>query len=118
MNWYVEVLKEYAVFSGRARRKEYWMFSLFNTIIYFVLFLIGTFVGIGGVLSGLYILCVFIPAIAVLVRRLHDTNRSGWWCLIGLVPLVGAIVLLVFLAQDSQEGDNQYAPNPKATIAG
>ena len=114
MNWYLDVLKKYAVFNGRARRKEYWMFILFYFIIAVVLSIIEAFVGIVGVLSGLYGLAMLIPGIAVGVRRLHDTNRSGWWLLIGLVPLIGAIVLLVFFVQDSQAGENQHGPNPKA----
>ena len=121
MNWYVEVLKKYAVFSGRARRKEYWTFFLVNSIIFVIFFIVGVFgdpSGIEGMLGGLYSLGVFVPLIAVSVRRLHDTNRSGWWYLISFVPLVGAIVLLVFTVQDSQEGDNKYGPNPKAATAG
>jgi uncharacterized membrane protein YhaH (DUF805 family) len=118
MNWYLEVLRKYAVFSGRARRKEYWMFFLFNLIIFFVLGLIEGFLRIapqisGSVLATIYALGVLIPGIAVGVRRLHDTNRSGWWLLISLVPLIGAIVILVFMVQDSQPGDNQYGQNPK-----
>ena len=119
MNWYLAVLKKYAVFSGRARRKEYWFFTLFNAIIYFVLIFIGGMAGIAsesgtGVLSVIYLLAVLIPALAVTVRRLHDTNRSGWWILISLVPLIGGIVLLVFMVQDSQPGENKYGSNPKA----
>lgn len=117
MNWYLEVLKKYAVFSGRARRTEYWMFFLFNFIISFVLAFIEGIVGGPGIIGLLYSLAVLIPGIAVSVRRLHDTNRSGWWLLIGLVPLIGAIVLLVFMVQDSQQGDNHYGPNPKAATA-
>ena len=123
MTWYVEVLKKYAVFEGRARRKEYWYFVLFNTLITIGLGIIDGATGLVsaeagvGLLSGLYTLAVLIPSIAVSVRRLHDTNRSGWWLLISLVPLVGAIVLLVFLVLDSQPGENQYGANPKAAIA-
>ncbi|MGX4690553.1 DUF805 domain-containing protein [Streptomyces sp. JNUCC 63] len=116
MNWYLEVLKKYAVFSGRARRKEYWMFVLFNFIVSIVLLAIGKAIGV-EVLSGLYSLAVLLPGLGVAVRRLHDTGRSGWWILIGLVPLVGFIVLLVFTVSDSQPGDNQYGPNPKAAVA-
>ena len=123
MNWYLDVLKKYAVFSGRARRKEYWYFCLFNIIVAIVLAIVdvifGTFskaLGI-GLFGGIYALAVFIPSLAVSVRRLHDRNRSGWWLLIALVPIIGAIVLLVFMVQDSQEGDNQYGPNPKETVA-
>ena len=113
MNWYLDVLKKYAVFTGRARRKEYWMFVLFSVIVTIVLSLVEGIVGGPGVLSGLYALAVLLPSIGVGVRRLHDTGRSGWWILIGLVPLVGIIVLIVFFVADSQPGTNQYGPNPK-----
>ena len=122
MNWYLEVLKKYAVFSGRARRKEYWFFVLFNIIISIVLAVIDGVTGSFspeagmGLLGGIYTLAVLIPGIAVSVRRLHDTERSGWWLLIYLVPL-GAIVLLVFTAQDSKPGQNQYGANPKEATA-
>ena len=91
MNWYIEVLKKYAVFSGRARRKEYWFFVLFNVIISLVLTVIDAAMGtydetVGtGILSGVYLLAIFIPSLAVAVRRLHDTGRSGWWNLIILI---------------------------------
>jgi uncharacterized membrane protein YhaH (DUF805 family) len=116
VNWYLEVLKKYAVFSGRARRKEYWMFILFNSIVSIVLFVIGQAIDV-EILSSLYSLAVLLPSLGVTIRRLHDTNRSGWWILIGLVPLAGFIVLLVFTVSDSQPGDNQYGPNPKAAMA-
>jgi uncharacterized membrane protein YhaH (DUF805 family) len=123
MSWYLEVLKKYATFTGRSRRKEYWMFVLFNLIIAFVLGFIDGFAGLQvgksglGVLGSLYGLAVLIPGIAVGVRRLHDTDHSAWWLLIALIPLVGAIVLLVFMVQDSQQGKNRYGPNPKAAMA-
>jgi uncharacterized membrane protein YhaH (DUF805 family) len=113
MNYYLEVLKKYAVFSGRARRKEYWMFILFNFIAYAILGFIEVLLGIPAILSSIYGLAVLIPSLAVCVRRLHDSGRSGWWILIGLLPLVGFIVLLIFMVLDSQPGDNQYGPNPK-----
>lgn len=123
MNWYLEALKKYAVFVGRARRKEYWFFVLFNLIISIVLGIIDGVMlannaGSGlGLLSSVYSLAVMIPGLAVGVRRLHDTDRSGWWLLIGLIPLIGAIVLIVFLAQDGHPGSNQYGNNPKeATV--
>lgn len=123
MHWYVEVLKKYAVFSGRSRRKEYWLFVLFNVIFTFVLGFIDGLAGLVdstsgyGPLGGLYTLAILIPSIAVGVRRLHDTDRSGWWLLIALVPLIGALVLLVFLASDSQAGSNRYGLNPKEVAA-
>ena len=123
MNWYLEVLRKYAVFSGRARRKEYWYFVLFSTLISIALMAIdgitGTFsplVGT-GLLGGLYTLAVLIPTIAVSIRRLHDTGHSGWWLFIVLIPLIGAIVLFVFLVKNSQPDENQYGPNPKADAA-
>lgn len=117
VDWYLKVLKNYAIFTGRARRTEFWMFALINLLISLGLALIGAIVGGRLVLQSLYSLAVLIPSLAVSVRRLHDTNRTGWWMLIGLIPLIGAIVLLVFAVQDSQVGDNQYGPNPKAAPA-
>jgi uncharacterized membrane protein YhaH (DUF805 family) len=117
MNWYLEVLKKYAVFSGRARRTEFWMYILFYVIIVVVLSVVEWMIGIPGVLSGLYTLALIIPSIAVTVRRLHDTGRSGWWWLIGFIPVIGGIVLLVFMVLESQLGENQYGPNPKAASA-
>ena len=119
MSWYLEVLKKYAVFSWRARRKEYWYFFLFNVLITIVLLVIdgmtGTLDAAAGIglLGSIYALAVLIPALAVSVRRLHDTDRSGWWLLIMLVPLIGVIVILVFTVQDSKPGENQYGSNPK-----
>ncbi len=123
MEWYIKVLKNYAEFEGRARRKEYWMFTLINFLIMMAIpVIMGLFFNVDpsntvgaaftGIL-GLYSLAVFIPSLAVGVRRLHDTGRSGWWLLVSLVPLIGVIVLLVFLVQDSQTGSNQYGQNPK-----
>src|SRR5919199_91334 len=120
VNWYLEVLKKYAVFDGRARRQEYWMFILFNIIITAVLALIDSLIGTVirqagfGLLQGLYDLAVLLPSIAVTVRRLHDTGRTGWWILIGLIPVIGGIVLLIFMLLDSEPGANEYGPNPKA----
>ena len=113
MSWYLEVLKKYAVFGGRARRAEYWYFLLFNLIVVIVLSIIDAAAGTNPLLSGIYTLAVLLPSIGVAIRRLHDTGRSGWWILIALVPLVGAIVLLVFYVQDSSAGVNEYGPNPK-----
>ncbi|MEV7199009.1 DUF805 domain-containing protein [Streptomyces griseoluteus] len=112
MHWYVDVLKKYAVFSGRARRQEYWMFFLFNLIITIVLAIVDSALDT-QVLQLVYSLAVLIPGLAVAVRRLHDTGRSGWWILIGLIPLVGFIILLVFLASEGKPEANEYGPNPK-----
>ncbi len=117
MNWYLDVLKKYAVFDGRARRMEYWMFFLFNVIIAIVLNVIDGLIGTGGVLGVLYSLAVLVPGIAVTVRRLHDTDRSGLWILIAFVPFIGAIVLLVFMVMEGSPGQNQYGPNPISTSA-
>ena len=119
MSWYLEALKKYAVFSGRSRRMEYWYFVLFNLVVYIVLSLIdgllGTFNIVQGVglLSGIYSLAVLIPTLALWVRRLHDIDRTGWWVLINLIPLVGTIVLLVFALTPGTPGSNQYGPDPK-----
>src|SRR4030095_12645452 len=97
MNWYLEVWKKFAVFQGRSRRKEYWLFALFNVLAIAVLTLIDTMIGTFnmqagvGVLSGVYCIAVLLPSLAVGVRRLHDIGKSGWWLLLGLVPLVGGI---------------------------
>ena len=118
MKWYFAVLNKYAVFSGRASRTEYWMFYLFHVIIGYALTVIEAIVGIApeteqSVLGILYALAVLIPAIAVQVRRLHDTGRSGWWCLIALIPIIGSIIFFVWTVQDSHPGENKYGPNPK-----
>jgi uncharacterized membrane protein YhaH (DUF805 family) len=127
MNWYLEVLRKYAVFDGRARRTEYWMFTLFNLLVYMGL---GTLAVIAVLLIGhggdkgvavmliftpiwLYAIAVIIPGLAVSVRRLHDTGRSGWFVLVAFIPFVGGIILLVFMCMDSQPGPNLYGPNPK-----
>ena len=119
--WYIEVLKKYTVFTGRARRKEYWMFTLFNIIISIAISIVAQlFVRIPviglifGLLPLIYAIAVLLPSIAVGIRRLHDTNRSGWFLLLVLIPLVGAIVLIIFLVQEGTPGDNQYGANPKA----
>jgi uncharacterized membrane protein YhaH (DUF805 family) len=119
MNWYLDVLKKYAVFNGRARRKEYWMFFLVNIIVSLVLAFVDSKLGLFnpevgiGTLGTIYGLAILLPAIGVSIRRLHDTGRSGWWMLIGFVPLIGGIVLLVFFVFDSTPGSNEYGPNPK-----
>jgi len=123
MNWYLEALKKYAEFGGRARRKEYWFFCLFNVIIMAILAMIDQAMGGGGVkegvglLGGIYSLAVLVPGLAVSVRRLHDTSRSGWWLLIGFIPVIGVLVLLVFMLLDGTPGRNDYGANPKEATA-
>ena len=135
MNEYLNVIRNnYANFSGRARRREYWMFTLINTVILILLQIpvqgaviamaaqeetgsgAAGFTGVSLVFAGLiviYALAVFVPTLAVAVRRLHDTGKSGWWYLISLVPVVGGLALLVFMVLDSEPGDNRWGPSPK-----
>ena len=121
MGWYLEALKKYAVFGGRSRRKEYWYFVLFSLIVSLILSaidaLLGTFSSSTnvGLLGGIYGLAIIIPSIAVSVRRLHDIDRTGWWVLISLVPVIGTIVLLVSAVLDGTPGQNRFGPNPKAS---
>lgn len=120
MKWYLKVLKQYADFSGRARRKEYWMFVLFNMIFVFAAIildnLLGTTIGIlpYGLIYILYVLAMIIPNLAVTVRRLHDIGKGGGWIFIAFIPIVGAIWLLVLLCKDGEAGDNRFGSNPKA----
>lgn len=137
MEWYLKCLRQYADFSGRARRKEYWMFILFNAIISFVLGFIDELLGL-NLLSYIYALVIFIPSLAVSVRRLHDIGRCGWWYLLPMVPFIGlsallafgsftssaaiilglaalgtGILMLVWFCTDSEGGSNKWGPNPK-----
>lgn len=119
MNWFLIALKKYAVFQGRAQRSEYWYFALFYLLISIIAGVIdaltGTFDESSGIgLMGVIVtLALLIPSLSVSVRRLHDIGRTGWWLLIGLVPIIGIIVLIVFAATDSAAGENEYGPNPK-----
>ena len=110
------VFSQYATFSGRARRSEYWFFVLFNIVVGGVLSLLGRYLTLFYILSGLYELAVFIPSLAVLWRRFHDIGKGGGWFFIGLIPLVGWIFVLVWLCRDSQPGDNVFGPNPKEPV--
>jgi len=113
-------MKQYADFNGRARRTEFWMFMLFNIIFMTIAIVLDNVIGTNfgelpyGFFYLIYALAILIPGLAVEVRRLHDTGRSGWWILISLVPLIGAIWLLVLLVLDSEPEANEYGPNPKA----
>jgi uncharacterized membrane protein YhaH (DUF805 family) len=118
MEWYLAALRKFADFTGRARRKEYWFFVLFNVLVAMGISFVEALLGLGGFLSMIYSLAMLIPGLAVGARRLHDIGRSGWWLLIGLVPLVGWIVLIVFALQDSEPHDNQYGPPPKLPAYG
>jgi uncharacterized membrane protein YhaH (DUF805 family) len=117
MNWYLSVLKNYTGFSGRARRTEYWMFALIDGIILVVLYALALAVHALLFLYVIYALAVLLPSLAVAFRRLHDTGRTAWWLLIGLVPFIGGIVLLVFACLPGTPGPNQYGPDPKAVAA-
>jgi len=118
MQWYLTVLKQYAVFNGRSGRQEFWMFTLINIIILVALGWLDKAMGTDQFIYGLYTLAILLPGLGVGIRRLHDTNRSGWWLLLGLIPLVGAIVLIVFYAQASDPGSNQYGPKPLDQLPG
>jgi uncharacterized membrane protein YhaH (DUF805 family) len=113
MNWYLAVLKNYAGFSGRARRTEYWMFTLVNLVISVVLEIIALAAHPVIYIEWIYALAVLVPSLAVLSRRLHDSGKSFWWVLIGLIPFIGAIVLLVFTCLPGTLGPNQYGSDPK-----
>lgn len=119
MNWYLKVLKQYADFKGRARRKEYWMFTLFSTIISIAILFIGKIIDPQSsyqnpsILSNIYSIALFLPSLAVAVRRLHDIDKSGWYLLLIFLPLIGWIWLIVLLCKNGDEGTNEYGPDPK-----
>lgn len=112
MNWYLKVIKNYATFAGRARRKEYWFFILFQILIGLFLALIGWILGVGEALASIYALATFIPTVAVMVRRLHDINFSGWWALLSFIPIIN-IAFIVLVCLNSTEGDNRFGGSPK-----
>jgi uncharacterized membrane protein YhaH (DUF805 family) len=120
IDWATRPLKKYADFSGRAPRAEYWWFYLLVLVVYFVGMILDSMVGSNfagsgyGMFTALVGLALLIPSIAAGVRRLHDTNRSGWWLLIAFIPLIGAIVLLVFFVTEGTQGSNEYGENPYA----
>jgi uncharacterized membrane protein YhaH (DUF805 family) len=123
MKWFLDALmNKYATFDGRARRSEYWYFMLFYFLAVVALAIVdgiaGTFneeAGM-GLFSGLLVVALILPSLAVTVRRLHDTDRSGWWVLINFIPFIGVLVLFVFAALDSQPGANRFGPNPKGVM--
>jgi uncharacterized membrane protein YhaH (DUF805 family) len=123
MNYYKKAFQHYADFRGRARRSEYWYFVLFNFIFAIAAMLLDNLLGIsfGGIGYGFiylaYGLVTLVPGLAVMVRRLHDVGKSGWMFLVVLIPIIGAIWLLVLLFTDSVPGENKWGPNPKETEA-
>jgi uncharacterized membrane protein YhaH (DUF805 family) len=114
MEYYLECLRKYAVFTGRSRRKEYWYFVLFNFLVLIVLSVVDRILGLTspdtgvGLLRAIYSLGTIVPGLAAATRRLHDTGRSGWWIFLCFIPVVGAIILIVFLASESQSETNEY----------
>ncbi|MDK1684158.1 DUF805 domain-containing protein [Acinetobacter terrestris] len=113
IDWFVKCLKNYATFTGRARRKEYWYFVLVQFIILIVAQIIDAILGTEFVFYAIVALALFIPSLAAAVRRLHDTGRSGWWSLIALIPLIGAILLIIWLASDTKQENNQWGQPAK-----
>ncbi len=113
MKWFFYALKQGAVFRGRSGRAEYWYFFLFSILIGAFLGGIDKSLETHGLLASMYSLAVLIPATAVGVRRLHDTNRSGWWLTIGLIPIIGVITLLILMSQPGSFGDNRFGPSPR-----
>jgi uncharacterized membrane protein YhaH (DUF805 family) len=133
MEWMLMPLRRYADFSGRSRRKEYWMFTLGILIVYFLFFMLlmvggglsgmfdqsgappefGAFAWVIIALFGIFALGIFIPALAVIVRRLHDQDKSGWFILIQFIPYIGGIIMLIFMCIEGTKGENRYGPDPK-----
>ena len=111
MEYFIGALKKYADFTGRARRKEYWMFYLIYMLLLIAVYVLDAVLGM-GLLSIVFTLGMLIPSISIATRRLHDTGRSGWWQLIAFIPFIGFIILIFFLAQDSQ-GTNDYGVSSK-----
>ena len=123
MNWWIICMKKYVDFSGRARRAEYWMFTLFSIVFAIAAIVLDNVLGLVsedtgyGVLYALFTLGIIFPGWAVTVRRLHDIGKSGWWILVDFIPYIGSIWLFVLTVMDSQPGDNQYGANPKLVRA-
>ena len=125
MNLMLEPLRKFADFEGRARRAEYWLFTLFVLIAYVVAMLIGGLFDRGGspeatpeaIFFCLTVLALFVPSLALVVRRLHDINRSGWWYLLAFLPVIGSIIILIFMLTPGTPGPNRYGPDPKTLLA-
>jgi uncharacterized membrane protein YhaH (DUF805 family) len=124
MEWMMMPLKRYAEFSGRSRRKEYWMFMLGVVIVAVILGIIEGILGIAGTVGGVYgplslilVLAIIIPSLALQIRRFHDQDKSGWFVLIGFIPIVGSIAVLVFMCLEGTRGPNRFGPDPKDPYA-
>lgn len=123
MEWYLKVLRQYADFSGRARRKEYWMFTLFNVIFICIAIILDSVFGLSfngmgyGLVYSIYCLVVLVPGLAVGIRRLHDVGKSGWMVLVSLIPLIGWIWILILFCREGQLGENKWGANPKISEA-
>ena len=121
MNWYLKVLQNYTNFNGRARRKEYWMFVLFNIIFAIAAIILDNTIGLANANTGygpiymIYILAIFLPGLAVTVLRLHDIGKNGYWFFITLIPFIGGIWIIILTATEGNFGDNEYGPDPKRT---
>lgn len=113
MEHYTGAFRKYATFSGRATRKEYWMFVLVNILVSMVLSILFKNIKELNFIPAIYAIAVFLPTLALVFRRLHDVGKSGWWILIQIIPFIGSIVLTCFLVLDSQTGTNAYGNNPK-----
>ena len=112
-NWKLVVLERYAKFDGRAGRAEFWWYALANLIVYTALLILTQITGLFLILYFLYAIAMIVPGVAVGIRRLHDTDKSGWLMLIALAPLVGGIILLVFMVLEGTDGPNQYGAGPE-----
>jgi len=124
MDYMLMPLRRYAEFSGRSRRKEYWMFILGVIIVAVVLSIVEGILGLSGMIGGaygpltaLFFLAIIVPSIAVQVRRFHDQDKSGWFVLLGLIPLLGGLIVLVFMCLEGTQGDNRFGPDPKGANA-
>ncbi len=113
MNWYLTALKKYAIFNGRSSRAEYWMFVILNTLIGLGLCVLVINEIIGLTLIYVFAALILVPTLSVTVRRLHDTNRSAWWLLLPLIPVLGELVFLVFMILEGKPERNRFGPDPK-----